>query len=132
MDMSDEVAFGKGKGVESSVIATGTPPVVPLGYDVERRRPGTLGAASCAILQHGVELGFGDSEPIRCQSPWLAGDRWAGCSPDVVDSIMADFALDSGWASEVREFGEDAVDRCAASDGLDAGDQRAGGLGRCG
>jgi hypothetical protein len=45
---------------------------------------------------------------------------------------MADFALDSGWAGEVREFGEDVVDRCAASDGLDAGDQRAGGLGRYG
>jgi hypothetical protein len=38
---------------------------------VECRRPGTLGTASCAILQHGVELGFGDSEPIRCQSPSL-------------------------------------------------------------
>jgi hypothetical protein len=88
--------------------------------------------ASCAILQHGVELGFGDSEPIRCQSPWSAGDRWARYSPDVVDSIMAVFALDSGWAGEVRESGEDAIDRCAASDGLDAGDQRAGGLGRYG
>jgi hypothetical protein len=53
-------------------------------------------------------------------------------SPDVVDSIMADFALDSGWRSEVREFGEEAVDWCAASDGLDAGDQSAGGLGRYG
>jgi hypothetical protein len=36
---------------------------------VERRIPGTLKAASCAVPQHGVELGFGDSEPIRCQSP---------------------------------------------------------------
>jgi hypothetical protein len=33
------------------------------------------------------------------------------------------FALDSGWAGEVREFGEEAVDRCAATDGLDAGHQ---------
>jgi hypothetical protein len=45
---------------------------------------------------------------------------------------MADFALDSGWASEVREFGEDAVDRCAGSDGLYVGDQCAGGLARYG
>jgi hypothetical protein len=45
---------------------------------------------------------------------------------------MADFALDFGWAGEVREFGEDALDRCAASDGLDAGDQHAGGLGQYG
>jgi hypothetical protein len=42
---------------------------------------------------------------------------------------MADFALDSGWPCEFREFGEDAVDRCAVSDGLDAGDQRVVGLG---
>jgi hypothetical protein len=68
MDMPDGVAVGNGAGIEGSVIVTGTPPVVLLGNDVELRRPGTLGAASCAILQPGVELGFGDSEPIRCQS----------------------------------------------------------------
>jgi hypothetical protein len=61
---------------------------------VEQQRPGTLRAASCAILQHGVELGFGDSEPIQCQLQWSAGDQWARYSPDVVDSIMADFVLD--------------------------------------
>jgi hypothetical protein len=42
---------------------------------------------------------------------------------------MADFALNSYGASEVREFGENALDRCAASDGLDTGDERTGGLG---
>jgi hypothetical protein len=73
--MPDGVAVGNGTGVEGSVIATGTPPVVLLGYDVESRRPGTLGAASCAVPQHGVELRFGDSEPIQCQSPWSGGDR---------------------------------------------------------
>jgi hypothetical protein len=79
MDMPDGVAVGNDTGVEGSIISTGPPPVVLLGYDVGRRRPGTLRAASCAILQHGVKLGFGDSEPIQCQSPWLAGDRWARC-----------------------------------------------------
>jgi hypothetical protein len=44
MDMPDGVAVGDVTGVEGSVIDTGTPPVV-LGYHVERRRPGTLGAA---------------------------------------------------------------------------------------
>jgi hypothetical protein len=34
---------------------------------------------------------------------------------------MKDFVLNSGWKSVLQEFGEDAVDRCAASDGLDAG-----------
>jgi hypothetical protein len=42
MDMPEGVAVGNSTGVESSVIATGTPAVVLLGYDVERRRPGTL------------------------------------------------------------------------------------------
>jgi hypothetical protein len=42
---------------------------------------------------------------------------------------LADFALDSGWTSEVRELGEEAVDWCVANDGLNVGDQRAGGLG---
>jgi hypothetical protein len=36
MDMPDGVAVGNGTGVEGSVTATGTPPVVLLGYDVER------------------------------------------------------------------------------------------------
>jgi hypothetical protein len=43
--------------------------------------------------------------------------------------VVAHFALDSGGASEVREFGE-VIDRCTATDGLNAGDQRAGCLGR--
>jgi hypothetical protein len=40
-----------------------------------------------------------------------------------MDSIVAHFALDSSGASEVQEFGKKAVDRCAAIDGLDGGDQ---------
>jgi hypothetical protein len=43
--------------------------------------------------------------------------------------VMVDFALDFGWASEVQELGKESVDQCAASDGLNAGDQRPGGLG---
>jgi hypothetical protein len=39
-----------------------------------------------------------------------------------MDSVVEHFALDSDWAIEVREFGEEAVDRCAASDGLYAWD----------
>jgi hypothetical protein len=47
----------------------------------------------------------------------------------VVDRVVADFALDSGCMSEVRELGEETIDRCAANDGLNGRDQRAGGLG---
>jgi hypothetical protein len=80
---------------------------------VELGRIGTFGAASCAVPQHGIELGFDDSEPVWCQSPWSAGDRWARYSPDVVDAVVAYLALDSGWADEVREICEEAVDGCA-------------------
>jgi hypothetical protein len=47
----------------------------------------------------------------------------------VVDRVVTDFALDSGWTREIRELGEETVERCAANDGLNAGDHRAGGLG---
>jgi hypothetical protein len=132
IDMPGGVAVGNFTGAEGSIISTGTPHVVLFWNDVECRRPGSVGTARCTILQHGVEIGFGESEPIRCQSRWPACEPWPSCSPDVVYSIMADFALDSGWGGEVREFGKDAVDRCAVSDVLDAGDQRVGGLDRYG
>jgi hypothetical protein len=50
-------------------------------------------------------------------------------SPDVMDIVVTHFALDSGWASEIREFGEEAVDRRAVADGLHAWDLCAGCLG---
>jgi hypothetical protein len=74
MDMTDGVEVGDGTCVQYSVVAAGTPTVVLLGHDVKSGRPGTLLAASCAFPQRGVELGVGDSEPVRCQSPWSAGD----------------------------------------------------------
>jgi hypothetical protein len=88
-----------------------------------------LSKQQAAIPQHGFKLGFGDGEPVRCQSPRSAGDWWARSSPDVVDRVVADFSLYSGGASEVRELGEETVDRCVANDGLNAGDQHTGGLG---
>jgi hypothetical protein len=38
--------------------------------------------------------------------------------PDLVNGAEAHFALDSGWAGELRELSEEAVDRSAASDDL--------------
>jgi hypothetical protein len=35
-----------------------------------------------------------------------------------VDSVVAHLALNSGWAGEVWDFGEKAVDRCAVTDGF--------------
>jgi hypothetical protein len=104
--MTDGIVAGNGACVERSVVAAGPPTVVVLGDDVSGRWPGTLGATSRAVPQHGVEFGFSDSEPVWCQSTWPAGDWWAWCSPDVVDSAVAYLALDSGGAREVRERGE--------------------------
>jgi hypothetical protein len=39
----------------------------------------------------------------------------------VVEGVVAHFALNSDRPCEVREFDEEAVDRCAGTDGLDAG-----------
>jgi hypothetical protein len=41
----------------------------------------------------------------------------------MVDGVVAHFAMDSGGLTKIRELGEEAVDRCAATDGLDAGNQ---------
>jgi hypothetical protein len=41
----------------------------------------------------------------------------------VVHGVVAHFGLNSGRPGEVQEFGEEAVDRCADTDGLDAGSQ---------
>jgi hypothetical protein len=35
--------------------------------------------------------------------------------------VMADFALDPSWSDEVREFGEEGVDRSTAADDFHAG-----------
>jgi hypothetical protein len=59
---------------------------------------------------HGVELGFGDSESVRCQSAWSARAWWARCRPDVAESAVAYYALDCGRVSKVQEFREQAVD----------------------
>jgi hypothetical protein len=41
----------------------------------------------------------------------------------MMDSVAVNFALDSGGLSEVREFGEEALNRCVTIDGLCAGNQ---------
>jgi hypothetical protein len=80
----------------SVLVASGTLTVVFRGDDVFGGRPRTLGTASSAVQQHGVNLGFGDSELVRCQWPWWAGDRWARYMPDSLDGALAHFALDFG------------------------------------
>jgi hypothetical protein len=64
------------------------------------------------------ELGFGDFEPVRCQSTWSAGDWCARCSPDVVDCVVAHLSLHACGTNEVRKLGEKSVGRCTPTDGL--------------
>jgi hypothetical protein len=40
----------------------------------------------------------------------------------MVNSAVAHFTLDSGWVGQVGELSEEAIDRSAASDGLNAWD----------
>jgi hypothetical protein len=47
----------------------------------------------------------------------------------MVDLAVADFSLYSGEASEVHELGEETIDQRVTNDGLNVGDQGAGGLG---
>jgi hypothetical protein len=47
-----------------------------------------------------------------------------------MDSVVAHFALDSGWADKVLEFGEEAVDQCGVTDGLHAWNMCAGCFGQ--
>jgi hypothetical protein len=40
----------------------------------------------------------------------------------MVNGVVARLALDSGWSGELRELGEETVDRVAVSDDLHARD----------
>jgi hypothetical protein len=136
VDVTDGVAIGNGPGVQRSIVAAGTPTVVLLRYDIECRGPGTLGAASCAIPQHGVELGFGDFEPVKGEATWSAVDRRARCSPNVVDSVVANVSLNPSGTSKVRKLGKKSVDRSTSTDDFHTRNPRVGGLSwgseRCG
>jgi hypothetical protein len=74
-------------------------------------------------------------------SSGLAIAKWSGASlcgrhviggpsPDVVGSVVAHLWLDFGGESDVRELGEEIVDRSTATTDFYAEDQRADGLGR--
>jgi hypothetical protein len=54
------------------------------------------------------------------EATWSADDRWALCSPDVVDRVVANISLNSSEASEVWKLGEENIDRCTATDEFDA------------
>jgi hypothetical protein len=61
MGMMDGLAVWDSPGVECSASVAKAPTVALVGYDVQGRRRGNFRAASCALLQHGVKLDYGDS-----------------------------------------------------------------------
>jgi hypothetical protein len=86
---------------------------------------------SSTVAYYVVELGFGDFELVRGEATWSTGDRWALCSPNVVDHVVTNFSLTSSGATKVWILGKESVDRCTDTDDFDAGDPIIGGLGRC-
>lgn len=56
---------------------------------------------SCAVLEHGVELGFGDREPVWCP----ASDRWAWYSPGVMESDVPPVMVMRLGISELAAWG---------------------------
>jgi hypothetical protein len=75
-----------------------------------RRTSDTL--AAVAATPPSRQQNKSESPVLDVESGSTESDRVAWYSPDVVGSIVTYFALDFGWATEVREFGEEAVDRC--------------------
>jgi hypothetical protein len=61
VDMTDRVAISDCPGIDCPVVAGRVPTIVFFGYDLQGRRPVTFRVASCAVSQHGIKLGFGDS-----------------------------------------------------------------------
>jgi hypothetical protein len=51
----------------------------------------------------------------------LQEDRWALCSPDVMDCVVAKVSLNSSGTNEVWKLGKESVDRSTATDDFDAG-----------
>jgi hypothetical protein len=74
MDVTNRITIWNGTGVQRSIVSTRTPTAVLLRHDMKYGGPRTLRAASCAIPQHGVEMGFGDSEQVRCESTSSVAD----------------------------------------------------------
>jgi hypothetical protein len=70
--VANGIAVGRGSGVQRSIVAAGAPTVV-LGHDVQGQGPRALGRKSSTFAHHGVELDFGDFEPVRDEATWSAG-----------------------------------------------------------
>ena len=111
-----------GASVQGSVVSTGPPTAVLLWHEMEGGRPWAFGASGGAILQHGVELGLGNSQTVWCQVAWAAGYRWAGCGADVMCCVVPDLVVASCWFGQPREFLQEAVWWRASSDDFDTGD----------
>jgi hypothetical protein len=54
MEVTDRIAVWNGTRVQRSIVSAGTPTVVLLGQNMKCGGLRTLGAAGCAISQHGV------------------------------------------------------------------------------
>jgi hypothetical protein len=62
----DGILVGDSPSVQSTIVATGSPPVFFLGDQVERRSPWAIRTPGSAIPEHLREFGFRDLEAVRC------------------------------------------------------------------
>jgi hypothetical protein len=93
----DRIPVWDGASVQSSIISAGPPTVVLLGDEMEGGRPWTLDTSGCAVLQHGVELGFGHCQAVRIKTAWAAGYWWAGRCAYVMLGAVSHLAVAPCW-----------------------------------
>jgi hypothetical protein len=55
-----------GPRVQITIVATGSLAVFFLANEVDGRSPGSIGTPSGGVSEHLLELGFRDSEAVRC------------------------------------------------------------------
>jgi hypothetical protein len=66
VNVPNGILVGDGPSVQSTIVAIGSPAVFFLGDKVEGRRPEAIGTPSSAVSEHLLELGFRNSEAVRC------------------------------------------------------------------
>jgi hypothetical protein len=93
LDVADGITVGDSACIEGSVISTRPPTAAFLGHEVKSRWPWSLSTSCCSTSQHGVEFCLGESKGVGRNAAEAAGYRWAGCSPDVMCSVVLNLSV---------------------------------------
>jgi len=104
LNVRDWIPVRDGASVQGSVVSTGPPTAVLLGYEMESGEPWALGASGSAVLQHGVELGLGHSQAVRNKAAWATGYWRPGGCAYVMCGAVAHFAMAPSWFCQPWNF----------------------------